>query len=101
MACMAVHVARFAVHMRRMMGPTRVLHTSQIIRAILSRAATFLPGLQPYLEQASSVGLDGGKRGSGMLDVRVGPRPYATGGLPIIGAVPGSPGAVHQVLSGW
>lgn len=51
-----------------------------IISAIMTRAATFLPHL-------SSITADE------LLDsTRVGLRPYAVGGLPAIGLVPGLPG---------
>ena len=47
--------------------------------SILSLAATFLPVLA-------------GLRFQDLIEVRAGPRPYASGGLPMVGPVPGAPG---------
>ena len=53
--------------------------SQSIMKAILQRAATFLPGLEGYSMSVSD-------------DVRVGLRPYALGGLPFIGPVDEIPG---------
>ncbi|KAG2496417.1 hypothetical protein HYH03_005643 [Edaphochlamys debaryana] len=73
-----------------------------IVSAILERAAGFLPGLQPAAEAAAKVAAGGGAGagagtggGAGALEgmtVRVGLRPYAVGGLPLVGPVEGAPG---------
>ncbi|PNH06143.1 hypothetical protein TSOC_007518 [Tetrabaena socialis] len=90
-----------------------------IVAAILQRSALFLPGLQPAADAAAEVaaahasgggtampygrggaeggvlyGSGGGGSGGALagLSVRVGLRPYATGGLPLVGPVEGAPG---------
>jgi glycine/D-amino acid oxidase-like deaminating enzyme len=62
-----------------------------VLAAILGRAAEFLPSLRPLAEQARG---GGGGGGNGLSGVRVGVRPWAAGGLPAIGPVPGLPGVV-------
>lgn len=61
---------------------------SLVMSAIMDRAHHFMPHLSPALLQAALNG--GGAAGS--ASVRVGLRPYAVGGLPAIGPVPGLPG---------
>ncbi|GIL84910.1 hypothetical protein Vretifemale_13484 [Volvox reticuliferus] len=69
-----------------------------IIAAILQRAATFLPGLRAAADSAAmaaEAAADGGDSYGGAvagLSVRVGLRPYAVGGLPLVGPVVGAPG---------
>ncbi len=50
-----------------------------IVQAIMERAAEFLPGLKSCKVPTGDA-------------VRVGPRPYAVGGMPFIGPVPGQTG---------
>ncbi|KIY94450.1 hypothetical protein MNEG_13511 [Monoraphidium neglectum] len=58
--------------------------------AIMRRAHRFMPHLSPALLDAALSG--GGPVGG--ASVRVGLRPYALGGLPAIGPVPGLPGVL-------
>ena len=51
----------------------------------MERAHTFMPALSPKLLQAAL----SGSASAGAASVRVGLRPYALGGLPAIGPVPG------------
>ncbi len=67
-----------------------------IVAAILRRAALFLPGLGAAADAAASAAEAGGAGAGGALaglSVRVGLRPYAVGGLPLVGPVHGAPGA--------
>ena len=71
----------------------------------MQRAALFLPGLQPAAAQAAAAAAAGagssssssssssGDSGVPGMSVRVGLRPYAVGGLPMVGPVAGAPGA--------
>ncbi|GIL53568.1 hypothetical protein Vafri_9144 [Volvox africanus] len=70
-----------------------------IIAAILQRAATFLPGLRSCADSAAAAAAAAAATGGNSysdavagLVVRVGLRPYAAGGLPLVGPVVGSPG---------
>ncbi|KAG2422315.1 hypothetical protein HXX76_016140, partial [Chlamydomonas incerta] len=75
-----------------------------VVSAIMQRAALFLPGLQPAAAQAaaaaaaaaidssSSSGSSSSSAGVPGMTVRVGLRPYAVGGLPMVGPVAGAPG---------
>ncbi|EFJ47144.1 oxidoreductase [Volvox carteri f. nagariensis] len=72
-----------------------------IIAAILQRSALFLPGLKDAAAAATAAaaavadGKPDDSAGGGALaglSVRVGLRPYALGGLPLIGPVEGAPG---------
>ncbi|GBF90631.1 hypothetical protein Rsub_03203 [Raphidocelis subcapitata] len=58
---------------------------SAVMAAIMERAHAFMPALSPALLEAAI----GGGAGAGAASVRVGLRPYALGGLPAIGPVPG------------
>ena len=63
---------------------------ARVVAAILARAAEFLPTVRPLAEAAAaSAGAAGAIDG-----VRVGLRPWAAGGLPAVGPVPGLPGVV-------
>ncbi|KXZ41516.1 hypothetical protein GPECTOR_420g277 [Gonium pectorale] len=63
-----------------------------IVAAILQRAALFLPGLKLAAEAAAQPGTQSGSPALAGLSVRVGLRPYAVGGLPMVGPVDGAPG---------
>ncbi|KAG2442112.1 hypothetical protein HYH02_009601 [Chlamydomonas schloesseri] len=64
-----------------------------VVSAIMQRAALFLPGLQPAAAQAAAAAAPGSSSGGVPgLSVRVGLRPYAVGGLPLVGPVAGAPG---------
>jgi hypothetical protein len=92
-----------------------------VVAAILSRAAAFLPSLQHAADAARAAaaaagsespptvggtgaqtvtagggGHGGGGKGGALegLSVRVGLRPFAVGGLPLIGPVDGAPGRI-------
>ncbi|GLI67114.1 hypothetical protein VaNZ11_011322 [Volvox africanus] len=66
-----------------------------IIAAILQRAAIFLPGLRTCADSAAAAAATGGTSYSDAvadLTVRVGLRPHAAGGLPLLGPVACAPG---------
>lgn len=57
------------------------------MQAVLERAAAFLPHLAPCSQPSDEA-------------VRVGLRPFAVGGMPLIGPVPGHPGGCHRPQGG-
>lgn len=76
--CVSLHVLAPAGSSREFSGWESV-PSSDIIAAILQRASAFLPGLA------------GVSSNDVLGSTRVGLRPYAVGGLPAIGPVPGLP----------
>jgi glycine/D-amino acid oxidase-like deaminating enzyme len=65
-----------------------------VVAAILRRAAEFLPSLDPLAQRAAVAARTSDDAAGSLSGVRVGVRPWAAGGLPAVGPVPGLPGVV-------